>query len=35
MESIIEKEVGIPTFKPSNPFYVTPLGIAMNCQVLE
>ena len=35
MEEIIEKEVGIPTFKPSNPLYVTPLGIAMNCQVLE
>lgn len=33
MEQIIEKETGIPTHKPTNPLYVTPLGIAMNCQV--
>lgn len=31
IEEIIEKEVGIRTRKPSNPFLVTPLGIAMNC----
>lgn len=30
-EKIIEKETGIKTYKPSNPFVVTPLGIAMNC----
>lgn len=29
MESIIERETGIPTFKPVNPFLVTPLGIAL------
>jgi ethanolamine utilization protein EutJ len=33
MEKIIESELDIPTFKPENPFYVTPLGIAMNCEV--
>lgn len=32
MEALIEKEVGIPTYKPLNPLYVTPLGIAMNCK---
>lgn len=31
IEEIIEKETGIRTRKPSNPFLVTPLGIAMNC----
>ena len=31
MESIIEKYTGVPTFKPANPFLVTPLGIALNC----
>ena len=31
IEEIIEKETGIKTSKPSNPFLVTPLGIAMNC----
>jgi len=31
MEQIIEKETGIPTHKPANPLYVTPIGIAMNC----
>lgn len=30
-ETIIEKETGIKTYKPNNPFLVTPLGIAMNC----
>ena len=33
MEEIIENELSIPTFKPMNPFFVTPLGIAMNCKV--
>ncbi|MEM1485475.1 ethanolamine utilization protein EutJ [Oscillospiraceae bacterium PP1C4] len=32
MEKIIEKETGIPTIKPENPFLVTPAGIAMNCK---
>jgi len=32
MEDIIESELSIPTFKPVNPFFVTPLGIAMNCK---
>ncbi|MCG4565525.1 ethanolamine utilization protein EutJ [Anaerosalibacter bizertensis] len=31
IEEIIEKEIKIRTRKPSNPFLVTPLGIAMNC----
>lgn len=31
VEKIIEKELGIKTIKPGNPFLVTPLGIAMNC----
>ncbi|GAA0182820.1 ethanolamine utilization protein EutJ [Clostridium sediminicola] len=30
-EKVIEKETGIKTIKPQNPFLVTPLGIAMNC----
>lgn len=33
MEEIMEKETGIPTVKPSNPFLVTPAGIAMNCEI--
>ena len=32
MEKIIEKDTGVPTFKPANPFLVTPLGIALNCK---
>ncbi|NCB00461.1 MAG: ethanolamine utilization protein EutJ [Clostridia bacterium] len=31
IEAIIERETGIPTIKPENPFLVTPAGIAMNC----
>lgn len=34
MEEVIESELSIPTFKPVNPFFVTPLGIAMNCKVI-
>ncbi|MBU5591915.1 ethanolamine utilization protein EutJ [Clostridium sp. MSJ-4] len=30
-EKVIQKETRISTVKPSNPFLVTPLGIAMNC----
>lgn len=33
MEKIIEKETGIRTIKPENPFLVTPTGIAMNCKL--
>lgn len=33
IEQIIEKETGVPTIKPMNPFLVTPTGIAMNCKV--
>ena len=32
IETIIEKETGIRTVKPEDPFLVTPAGIAMNCQ---
>lgn len=35
MEKVIKKETGIETVKPSNPFLVTPLGIAMNCSIGE
>ncbi|ABR46496.1 ethanolamine utilization protein EutJ family protein [Alkaliphilus metalliredigens QYMF] len=31
-EDVVEKETGISTQKPHNPFLVTPLGIAMNCR---
>lgn len=31
IEVIMEKEIGVHTIKPKNPFLVTPLGIAMNC----
>ena len=33
IEGIFEKETGIRTIKPANPFLVTPAGIAMNCKV--
>ena len=32
IENIIERETGIHTVKPLNPFLVTPAGIAMNCK---
>lgn len=31
MEKVMESETGKPVYKPSNPFLVTPLGIALNC----
>lgn len=31
IETIIQKSTGIPTYKPENPMFVTPLGIAQNC----
>lgn len=33
IEGIFEKETGIKTIKPANPFLVTPTGIAMNCKI--
>lgn len=32
IEKIIEKQTGIPTHKPQNPMFVTPLGIALGCR---
>lgn len=31
IEIVIEECVGIPTYKPQNPMFVTPLGIARSC----
>lgn len=31
IEQVIEDEIGIPTFKPSDPLLITPLGIALSC----
>lgn len=31
IEKIIEQKTGIPTHKPKNPMFVTPLGIALSC----
>lgn len=31
MEKMIEENTGIPTLKPENPMFVTPLGIALHC----
>ncbi|MGN0293096.1 MAG: ethanolamine utilization protein EutJ [Lachnospiraceae bacterium] len=31
IEEIIEKKIGIPTYKPVDPMFVTPLGIAYSC----
>ena len=33
IETVFEKETGIRTIKPRNPFFVTPTGIAMNCEI--
>lgn len=33
IEGVFEKETGIRTIKPANPFLVTPTGIAMNCKI--
>lgn len=33
IEQVIEKELGIPTTKPYNPLFITPLGIALNCLI--
>ena len=31
IEDIIAKQTKLPTYKPQNPMFVTPLGIALNC----
>lgn len=31
IEDIISREIDLPVYKPINPFYVTPLGIALSC----
>ncbi|WP_371363807.1 Cell division protein FtsA [Sporomusa rhizae] len=31
IEAIIAKKTNLPTYKPKNPMFVTPLGIALNC----
>lgn len=31
IEQIIAKQTNLPTYKPQNPMFVTPLGIALNC----
>lgn len=32
IENVIEKATGVPTHKPKNPMFVTPLGIALSCK---
>lgn len=32
IEDIIERQTGVPTHKPENPMFVTPLGIALSCR---
>ena len=32
LEDILTKEIGLPVLKPSNPMFVTPLGIALHCK---
>ncbi len=31
IEAIIAQKTNLPTYKPKNPMFVTPLGIALNC----
>ena len=35
IEKEIEQLTKIPTYKPQNPLFVTPLGIALNCVAEE
>lgn len=35
IEELVEKQTGIPTYKPYNPMFVTPLGIAFYCKDIE
>jgi len=32
IEKIVQNEIGVPTWKPDNPFLVTPMGIALSAQ---
>lgn len=32
IEKVVQDELGLPTYKPANPFLVTPLGIALSVQ---
>ncbi len=32
IETVLEKKTGVPTHKPANPMFVTPLGIALSCE---
>lgn len=32
IEDVIAKRTGVPTLKPKNPMFVTPLGIALSCK---
>lgn len=32
IETIVAKQTKLPTMKPQNPMFVTPLGIALNCK---
>lgn len=32
IEEVIAAKTGIPTYKPENPMFVTPLGIALSCK---
>ena len=33
LETELEKVLGIPTYKPNDPLFVTPLGIALSCEI--
>ncbi len=35
IEDAVEKRLGIPVYKPKNPMFVTPLGIALSCKQEE
>lgn len=35
IEKIIEQKTGVPTYKPEDPMFVTPLGIACSCTTDE
>lgn len=35
IEDVIAKKTGVPTHKPANPMFVTPLGIALSCEPQE
>ena len=35
IEEAIEKRLDVPVYKPKNPMFVTPLGIALSCKQEE